>query len=108
LNGSNVNAGNVRRPRLRLHHKHAGQSPRKISTLLDVHVATPQPKKSVSSVHLATLVTGRGGDPAKALRMLDGMVGLVDLVSPDIYSEHDAEAKRRIGSRDPDDWPTSA
>jgi hypothetical protein len=36
------------------------------------------------------------------------MVGLVDLVSPDIYRQHETEAKRRLGSRDPDDWPILA
>jgi len=35
-------------------------------------------------------------------------MGLVDLVRPDIYSKHEEEAKRRIGSRDPDDWPILA
>jgi predicted nucleic acid-binding protein len=54
--------------------------------------------------HLATLVTRRGGDPAKAFRLLDAIVGLVDLVNPDIYAEQEAEARRRLGSRDPDDW----
>jgi predicted nucleic acid-binding protein len=58
--------------------------------------------------HLAILVTRRGGDPAKALRLLDAMMGLVDLVGPDIYREHEMEAKRRLGSRDPDDWPILA
>jgi predicted nucleic acid-binding protein len=58
--------------------------------------------------HLATLVKKRGGDPPKALRLLDAIVGLVDLVSPDIYGEHETEAKRRIGSRDPDDCPILA
>jgi hypothetical protein len=32
----------------------------------------------------------------------------VDLVSPDIYDEHKTETKRRLGSRDPDDWPILA
>jgi predicted nucleic acid-binding protein len=58
--------------------------------------------------HLATLVTRRGGDPAKALRLLDAMVGLVDLVSPEIYGCHETEARKRLGSRDPDDWPILA
>ena len=40
--------------------------------------------------------------------LLDAMVGLVDLVSPDIYGEHEAEARKRLGSRDPDDWPILA
>ena len=32
----------------------------------------------------------------------------MDLVSPDIYDEHKTETKRRLGSRDPDDWPILA
>jgi len=68
----------------------------------------PELALSEAQEHLAILVTKRGGDPAKALRLLDAMVGLVDLVSPDIYSEHELEAKRRIGSRDPEDWPILA
>ena len=68
----------------------------------------PELALSEAQEHLATLVTKRGGDPAKALRLLDAMVGLVDLVSLDIYGEHETEAKRRLGSRDPDDWPILA
>jgi hypothetical protein len=44
----------------------------------------------------------------KAVRLLDTMVGLVDLFSPDIYGEHETEARKRLGSRDPDDWPILA
>ncbi len=58
--------------------------------------------------HLATLVSRRGGDPARALQLLEALVGLVDLVGPDIYTEHQTEAKRRLGLRDPDDWPIPA
>ena len=36
------------------------------------------------------------------------MVGLVELVGPDMYGEHEKEAKRRLGSRDPEDWPILA
>ena len=65
----------------------------------------PEVALSEAKEHLAALVTRRGGDPAKALRLLDAIVGLVDLVSSDVYGEHETEARRRIGSRDPDDWP---
>jgi predicted nucleic acid-binding protein len=68
----------------------------------------PELALSEPQEHLAILVTRRGGDPAKALRLLDAMMGLVDLVGPDIYREHEMEAKRRLGSRDPDDWPILA
>ena len=58
--------------------------------------------------HLADLVTKRGGDPAKALGLPRAMVGLADLVSPDLYGDYEAEARKRLGSRDPDDWPILA
>jgi predicted nucleic acid-binding protein len=68
----------------------------------------PELALSEAREHLATLIEKRGGDPVKAFRLLDAIVGLVDLVNPDIYGEHETEAKRRIGSRDPDDWPILA
>jgi predicted nucleic acid-binding protein len=68
----------------------------------------PELALSEAQGHLATLVTRRGGDPANALCLLDAMVGLVDLVGPEIYREDETEAKRRLGSRDPDDWPILA
>jgi predicted nucleic acid-binding protein len=68
----------------------------------------PESALSEAREHLVTLFEKRGGDPSKALRLLDAVVGLVDLISPDIYGEHATEAKRRIGSRDPDDWPVVA
>jgi len=36
------------------------------------------------------------------------MVDIVDLVSPEIYGDHETEAKKRLSSRDPDDWPILA
>ena len=33
------------------------------------------------------------------------MVGLADLVGPDLYGEFESEARKRLGARDPDDWP---
>ncbi|HEY3824950.1 MAG TPA: PIN domain-containing protein [Bryobacteraceae bacterium] len=68
----------------------------------------PESALSEAQEHLATLVTRRGGDPAKALRLLHAMVGLVDLVGLDIYGGHETEARKRIGFRDPDDWPILA
>jgi predicted nucleic acid-binding protein len=68
----------------------------------------PELALSEGREHLGALVKKRGGDPAKALRLLDAMVRLVDLVSIDIYGQQETEAKRRLGSRDPDDWPILA
>ena len=50
---------------------------------------------------MAALVTKRGGDPATALGLLRALVGLADLVSPDRYGDYEAEARKRLGSRDP-------
>jgi hypothetical protein len=52
--------------------------------------------------HLATLVTKRGGDPAKGLIMLRAVVALADLVTTDLYGDYEAEARRRLGTRDPE------
>jgi len=68
----------------------------------------PELALSEAREHLATLVTRRGGDPSKAFRLLEAMLGLVDLVGPDVYGEHETEARKRLGSRDPDDWPILA
>jgi len=68
----------------------------------------PELALSEAQGYPATLVTRRGGDPAKALRLLDAMVGLVETVSPDIYGQYETEARKRLGSRDPDDWPILA
>jgi predicted nucleic acid-binding protein len=53
--------------------------------------------------HLATLVTKRGGDAARALGFLRAVLGLCDLVGADLYGDFEAEARRRLGARDPDD-----
>ena len=58
--------------------------------------------------HLATLVTKRGGDAARALGFLRAVLGLCDLVGADLYGDFEAEARRRLGARDPDDWPILA
>ena len=65
----------------------------------NVSFFVPEFALSEAREHMATLVNKRGGDPAKALRLLDAIVSVVDFVSPDVYAEHGTEAKRRIGSR---------
>jgi predicted nucleic acid-binding protein len=58
--------------------------------------------------HLPALVIKRGGDPAKALAFLRSLAGLVDLIGSEVYGEFKAEARERLGQRDPEDWPTLA
>ena len=58
--------------------------------------------------YLAALITKRGGDPAKGLIMLRAVVALADLVTTDLYGDYEAEARKRLGNRDPEDWPILA
>jgi predicted nucleic acid-binding protein len=58
--------------------------------------------------HLAVLISDRGGDPAKGMALLRAIVSVIDLVSAEVYGSYEAEARRRIGTRDPDDWPILA
>lgn len=58
--------------------------------------------------HLAALVIKRGEDPAIALRLLRSLAALGTIVSLDVYMEHEAEARKRLAARDPDDWPILA
>jgi predicted nucleic acid-binding protein len=68
----------------------------------------PESAYSEAEEHLAVVVTKRGGDPAKALRMLRAVIGLADLVPADLYGNYEAEARKRLGARDPEDWPILA
>ena len=57
--------------------------------------------------HLAELVVKRGGDPGKAVRLLRSMAALGTVVSRDLYADFEAEARKRLARRDPEDWPIS-
>lgn len=58
--------------------------------------------------HLAALVNKRRGDPAKALHLLRAIASLGEFVGAEVYGEFEAEARMRLGTRDPDDWPILA
>lgn len=58
--------------------------------------------------HLVALVVKRGGDPAKGLASLRSMAALGTIVSQDLYGDFEAEARKRLGARDPEDWPILA
>jgi predicted nucleic acid-binding protein len=68
----------------------------------------PETAYSEAEEHLAELVVKRGGDPGIALRSLRSMAALGTMVSLDVYMDYEAEARRRLASRDPDDWPILA
>jgi predicted nucleic acid-binding protein len=58
--------------------------------------------------NLAALVIKRGGDPEKALALLRSLGQLMELIGSEVYSEFEAEARERLGQRDPEDWPMLA
>lgn len=58
--------------------------------------------------YVPALISKRGGDPEKALRFLRALAGLVEMIGVDIYGEFEAEARERLATRDPEDWPILA
>jgi predicted nucleic acid-binding protein len=58
--------------------------------------------------HLAALAIKRGGDPGKALAFLRSLARVVELIGSEVYGEFEAEARQRLGQRDPEDWPILA
>jgi predicted nucleic acid-binding protein len=56
----------------------------------------------------AALVLKRGGDPSKAVRLLRSLAALGTVVRGDLYGDFEAEARKRLAARDPDDWPILA
>lgn len=58
--------------------------------------------------HLEALVVRRGGDPAKAVSTLGAVARLVEIIGKEVYEAYEKEARERLGSRDPEDWPILA
>jgi predicted nucleic acid-binding protein len=85
----------------------------RVRSILESHADTisffiPETAYAEAEEHLAALVVRRGGDPAKAVRLLRAMAGLGTVVNPDLYADFEAEARKRLGARDPEDWPILA
>jgi predicted nucleic acid-binding protein len=53
-------------------------------------------------------VQKRGGTPAGALLMLRTIAEMGTVVSREIYGDFEVEARKRLGTRDPEDWPVLA
>ena len=58
--------------------------------------------------HLPRLAAKRGADSEKILALLHALKDLVEVIEGDIYGEFQAEARERLGERDPEDWPVLA
>jgi predicted nucleic acid-binding protein len=68
----------------------------------------PEVAYAEAEENLPTLVARRGGDPEKALSLLRSLRSLMVPIGNDVYGEFEAEAKRRLAARDPEDWPILA
>ena len=68
----------------------------------------PETAYAEAEEHLAALVVKRGGDPSKAVRLLRSMAALGTVVNRDLYEDFEAEARKRLAARDPEDWPILA
>lgn len=82
---------------------------KRVRRILGIHADSisffvPETAYAEAEEHLGTLVRKRGGDPAKALLLLRSLAALGTIVSPDVYEDFEAEARKRLGGRDPDDW----
>ena len=74
----------------------------------DVSFFVPESAYAEAEEHLATLVIMRGGEPGKALAVLRSLGRTVELIGSEVYGEFEAEARERLGQRDPEDWPILA
>ena len=85
----------------------------RVRSILETHADSisffiPETAYAEAEEHLAGLVVKRGGDPAKALVSLRSMAALGTVVSPDLFGDFETEARKRLGARDPEDWPILA
>lgn len=85
----------------------------RVRRILEVHAENisffvPETAYAEAEEHLVALILKRGGDPAKGLASLRSMAAMGTIVSQDLYGDFEAEARKRLGARDPEDWPILA
>jgi predicted nucleic acid-binding protein len=85
----------------------------RVRRILEIHVDNvsffvPETAYMEAEEHLAALVVKRGGDPRKALEALKAMAALANMVGNHLYGDFEAEARKRLGASDPEDWPVLA
>jgi predicted nucleic acid-binding protein len=85
----------------------------RVRRILELHADSilfflPEAAYAEAEEHLAALVVKRGGDPSKALIALKATAALATMVGDELYSDFEGEARKRLGTRDPEDWPVLA
>ena len=68
----------------------------------------PEPAYRDAEHYAAAVITKRGGDAEPILELLRRLVSLIEVIGPDAYGKFEAEAKMRLATRDPEDWPMLA
>lgn len=68
----------------------------------------PEAAYAEAEEHFPALVIKRGGDPEKAPAFLRSLAHLIEPIGRETYGEFEAEARERLGERDPEDWPILA
>jgi len=68
----------------------------------------PEAAYAEAEEHLPRLVVKRGGNPEGAAALLRALKDLLEVIGSDVYGEFEAEARERLGRRDPEDWPVLA
>ena len=68
----------------------------------------PEAAYAEAEVHLPKLVMKRGSNPEMAAALLRSLRSLVEVIGSDVYGGFEADARERLGQRDPDDWPILA
>ena len=86
---------------------------KRVRRILEVHAENisfflPETAYAEAEEHLAALVVKRRGDPSRALVALKAMAALVTIVGDDLHRDFESEARKRLGARDPEDWPILA
>jgi predicted nucleic acid-binding protein len=74
----------------------------------EISVFLPEAAYDEAEHHLAALSLKNGAQPERALSLLRALKGLVEVIAADVYAAFEKEARERLGTRDPDDWPILA
>lgn len=69
---------------------------------------TPDVAFADAQTYLPYLLKRRGLDDEAGMKLLDGLKPAFRILTFDIYGSLQQQALRRIGARDPDDWPVLA
>ncbi len=86
---------------------------RRVREIIEAHAGTvsflvPEAAFAEAEEHLQTLVVRRGGNPERARAAFVRLSALLELVVCEACAEFEADARERLGSRDPDDCPVLA